>query len=123
MLKLDSDVRTDPSSRPPVQGLGGTSMRGIWRIAFCLIVAANSACASSPGKQTTPQACTNEWFQFVEEQISTGDGQGHGPDLGSLEWRSTVEFKLGIRDDPAVPPPESIQWCSYVNERVIEHTS
>ena len=58
---------------------------------------------------------------MVEQQIATGDGQGHGPDPGSAEWRSTVEFKLGIRDDPAVPPLDSNQWCHYINERFIKN--
>ena len=44
----------------------------------------------------------------------TGDGQGHGPDLGSSEWRSVIEFKLGIRGDPSVPPRNSELWCAYI---------
>ncbi len=98
-------------------------MLRVLRITFCLIVTVNFSCASSSGNQTNSQACTNEWFLFVEEQIPTGDGQGHGPDLGSAEWRSTIEFKLGIRDDPSVPPLDSIQWCNYVNERFIENAT
>ncbi len=57
---------------------------------------------------------------LVEDRFPTGDGQGHGPDIGSLEWRSVVEFKLGIRGDPAIPPLESDQWCAYVDEHFIE---
>ena len=97
------------------------SMRGTSKIFFGLLVAANFSCAYTPGEQAAVQGCTDEWFQFAEEQIATGDGQGHGPDPGSVEWRSTIEFKLGIRDDPAVPPLESAQWCGYIDEHYIEN--
>jgi len=62
-----------------------------------------------------PQTCSNEWFTQIEQQIMTGDGQGHGPDLGSSEWRSVVEFRLGIRGDANIPPRNSEQWCAYIN--------
>ena len=41
--------------------------------------------------------CTAAWYQSIEEKVPTGDGRGHGPDVGSDEWKSVVEFKLGIR--------------------------
>jgi hypothetical protein len=50
--------------------------------------------------------------------VTTGDGQGHGPDIGSDEWRSVVEFKLGIRGNPAVPSRASREWCHYIDEQV-----
>jgi hypothetical protein len=50
--------------------------------------------------------------------VTTGDGQGHGPDIGSDEWRSVVEFKLGIRGNPAVPPSNTDAWCRFVDERM-----
>lgn len=43
-------------------------------------------------------------------------GMGHGPDPGSLEWRSVVEFKLGIRGDAAIPPQATDRWCEYIDE-------
>ena len=51
-------------------------------------------------------------------RLVTGDGQGHGPDIGSDEWRSVVEFKLGIRDDPSTPTRDSEDWCAYIDERL-----
>lgn len=62
-----------------------------------------------------PQACTNAWYAKIDSQLITGDGQGHGPDLGSLEWRSVIEFKLGIRGDSNVPARNSALWCDYIN--------
>jgi len=89
-------------------------------ILLCLfIIISNSGCTSNETKDIKYQACTNDWLLQVENDILTGDGQGHGPDIGSLEWRSVIEFKLGIRNDPKVPPKESEQWCNYINENFI----
>jgi len=55
---------------------------------------------------------------MIEEKVSTGDGQGHGPDLGSDEWKSVVEFKLGIRGEPDVPSREGAAWCRHIDEIV-----
>jgi len=63
-----------------------------------------------------PQACTDDWYAKIDSQLISGDGQGHGPDLGSQEWRSVIEFKLGIRGDANVPARNSALWCDYVNK-------
>jgi len=81
----------------------------------------NLGCARTDDDQTLIQACTNDWYRLVEDQISTGDGQGHGPGVGSIEWRSVIEFKLGLRDHLSVPPLESSQWCNYINERIFKN--
>lgn len=64
--------------------------------------------------------CTDEWYSLVEKQVPTGDGSGHGPDLGSGEWRSVVEFKLGIRGNTEIPPRVTDQWCEYIDRHHIE---
>lgn len=71
--------------------------------------------ASTP--ESNQNGCNLAWFNKVEEQISTGDGQGHGPDLGSLEWRSVVEFKLGIRGNESNPELGSDLWCDYIDKQ------
>ena len=89
-------------------------------IAFFLIVTAACAKASNSGKWI-PEAkvlCSDQWFRFVEEKMPTGDGQGHGPDLGSDEWMSGVEFKLGIRDKSDLPSKNSDDWCRYIDQIV-----
>ena len=78
------------------------------------------SCATTSESTGTDVLCSNEWYLLVEQRVSTGDGQGHGPDLGSIEWRSTVEFKLGVRGKPEVPPVASTQWCSYINKNYID---
>jgi uncharacterized protein len=85
-----------------------------------LIVA--SACAKAGGSVTTsPETaapCTDSWYHSIEEKVSTSDGQGHGPDVGSDEWKSVIEFKLGIRGKPDVPDIKTQAWCSYVDDLV-----
>ena len=64
------------------------------------------------------EPCSTPWLQMVEKTLSTGDGQGHGPDLGSSEWRSVVEFKLGIRGNPDVPDRATEAWCAYIDQAI-----
>jgi len=63
---------------------------------------------------SSPPLCSNQWFLMVEEQLGTGDGAGHGPDVGSEEWQSVVEFRLKVRGQPEVPERNTQQWCEYV---------
>jgi hypothetical protein len=52
----------------------------------------------------------------MESVVPTGDGQGHGSDLGSDEWKSVIEFRLGIRGDAGVPDRSSDEWCEFIDE-------
>lgn len=67
--------------------------------------------------------CSSDWYQQVDSQIVTGDGQGHGPDLGSSEWRSVVEFKLGIRGDSALVDLNNEEWCHYIDAHYIQDSN
>jgi len=69
--------------------------------------------------QLNAKPCSNAWYILVEEQVVTGDKQGHGPDMGSIEWRSVVEFKLGIRGNKYNPSLTSRQWCKYIDNNYI----
>lgn len=64
--------------------------------------------------------CSYPWYQSIEKALHTGDGQGHGPDLGSDEWKSVIEFKLGVRDGANVPERTSDRWCQYIDQRIKE---
>jgi hypothetical protein len=88
-------------------------------IASTMIIGCSHRHDSSTERELLQNICTAEWYNLVERQLSTGDGQGHGPDLGSLEWRSVVEFKLGLRGDARVPALETDLWCAYINEHFV----
>ncbi|MCP4469261.1 MAG: hypothetical protein GY815_01000 [Gammaproteobacteria bacterium] len=66
------------------------------------------------------KSCSLERFQFVEKRLVSGDGQGHDPDPGSEEWRSVVEFKLGIRGQADLPGRDTGDWCQMIDRLVRE---
>lgn len=67
--------------------------------------------------------CSNAWFAQVDKFIQSGDGQGHGPDIGSDEWKSVVEFALGLRGNSNTPARNTEQWCQYIQQQIKERTS
>lgn len=87
-------------------------------VLFCLILAVSiqCGCTSPQTGETGPEPCSDEWNEMLESRLPTGDSMGHGPDIGSGEWQSVVEFKLGIRGDPDVPDPGSPEWCAYIDD-------
>ncbi|MCL1067130.1 hypothetical protein L2735_09955 [Shewanella olleyana] len=62
--------------------------------------------------------CDMTYFSEIESLISSGDGQGHGPDLGSEEWKSVIEFKLGVRGKAEVPARDTPVWCEYIKSKI-----
>jgi uncharacterized protein len=89
-------------------------------LTIVLLAAAAWAWASSDGKPTpeTGVLCSDAWYRSIAEKVPTGDGRGHGPDVGSDEWKSVVEFKLGIRETPDVPRRNSEAWCRHIDRIV-----
>ncbi|MDH3977086.1 MAG: hypothetical protein OEU86_01120 [Gammaproteobacteria bacterium] len=84
----------------------------------CLMIFAAVGCAEKGTEAQQLMPCTKPWNSYVETAVNTGDGQGHGPDPGSDEWRSVIEFKLGIRGNPDIPPRDSAAWCDYIDEQI-----
>lgn len=103
--------------------LFSTLMRQIMRFLNGLFVVVICGCTGYDTSQITFQACSDEWVKFVEDQIPTGDDHGHGPDPGSSEWQSTIEFKLGIRGNDNVPAIDSPLRCNYINEQIVKQNS
>jgi len=62
--------------------------------------------------------CSSEWNRYVDRIVVSGDGQGHGPDLGSDEWKGVVEFRLGIRGQTGLPARASDDWCQLIDRLV-----
>ncbi|HEU4994205.1 MAG TPA: hypothetical protein VFT29_05270 [Gemmatimonadaceae bacterium] len=82
-----------------------------------------SACGSGQSRQTSQPLCSEAWYRAIESKVPTGDAQGHGPDIGSDEWKSAIEFKLGVRGQPNVPARTSDSWCQYIDRLVRERRS
>ncbi|WP_101758826.1 MliC family protein [Oceanicoccus sp. KOV_DT_Chl] len=100
--------------------ISGKNYTGIRTVFFSLpfIVLLIACTESDKTSVSAASLCTNEWFQSVEKSVVSGDGQGHGPDVGSDEWKSVVEFKLGLRGDASLPARASSEWCSYIDQRI-----
>lgn len=83
-----------------------------------IVVAALMGCivvgSIAPASADAPP-CSEAWRSMVEEILPTGDGQGHGPDVGSEEWQSVMEFKLGIRGKTEVPALGTDDWCRHID--------
>ncbi|MBW6509172.1 MAG: hypothetical protein K0A94_06445 [Desulfuromonadales bacterium] len=88
-----------------------------------LVVGCTTTSSIVKSAQQTKTSCSGEWYQSIEEKVTTGDGHGHGPDIGSEEWRSVVEFKLGIRGKATVPQRDSEAWCRYIDHLVQSESS
>jgi len=90
-------------------------------LTLCMVVVA-AACSGgeslSAESSETSAVCSDSWARMIDEKVPTGDGQGHGPDIGSEEWKSVIEFKLGIRSDPGLPSRDSEAWCRHIDRIV-----
>lgn len=62
--------------------------------------------------------CSKAWMVFIDDSITTQDENQHGPDIGSAEWKSTIEYKLNVKNNPEVPDQNSQDWCIYVDEKM-----
>lgn len=87
-------------------------------LAVFLIGAAACARANDASGPGTGTLCSDAWYRSMEERVPTSDGQGHGPDVGSDEWKSAIEFRLGIRDKPGLPSRDSEAWCRHIDRIV-----
>jgi hypothetical protein len=95
-------------------------MPAVCKTLFILLagVASISGCSNDESLAAPPPPCSGAWNDYVETRLTTGDGMGHGPDIGSDEWQSVVEFKLGLRDHADVPDRASKQWCIYIDQQI-----
>lgn len=79
-------------------------------------------CGYNKSDSASHTPCTKDWFEAIELKLVSGDGQGHGPDIGSMEWRSVIEFKLGVRGLSKVPNRETNEWCEYIDGLVFNES-
>jgi hypothetical protein len=82
-----------------------------------------TSCSPQLNKSTAVLPCNEDWLLLIEQQINTGDKQGHGPDVGSLEWRHTVERRLSLRDETDIQATNSTAWCEYIDKHIIQSSN
>ena len=81
----------------------------------CIAVAACSSTSSDPIHILEQTAtCSDQVLLHIDGMVVTQDDQGHGPDQGSEEWHSAVEFKLNVTSKPDLPARNSNEWCAYI---------
>jgi len=90
------------------------------KISYVLPIVFAFVCGSSLAGSDDDTPCSDEWNHHVDQKVVTGDGQGHGPDIGSDEWKGVVEFKLGIRGQAGLPTRDSDDWCQLIDQLVRE---
>ena len=61
------------------------------------LVACPQASDNLISNQAPIPLCSDSWYRTIEEKVPTSDAQMHGPEIGSEEWKSVIEFKLGRR--------------------------
>ena len=81
-----------------------------------VLIGCESFSNNTQAANTSPP-CSPEWNRMVEQQISTGDGHGHGPDIGSSEWYYVIHRKLRW-PEPANPQPGSPDWCQRADQAI-----
>ena len=91
------------------------TMNRLFVIVLMIPLCLASACDKKIPQNETLDLCASDWYQSVELAFPTADGMGHGPDIGSAEWRSVIEFRLGIRGNTDVPDRSSAEWCRYID--------
>ncbi|MCF6313656.1 MAG: hypothetical protein L3J39_14515 [Verrucomicrobiales bacterium] len=63
----------------------------------------------------------DEWALWADKLHATGDGQGHGPDVGSDEWAQVLDRQLNISDQSGHGPDVgSVEWRSAVEARLLK---
>lgn len=88
--------------------------------ALVILSASTLGCQNTKNIKAQKEICTMHWYSIVQKQIQTSDSSGHGPDLGSDEWKGVVEFKLGIRGKPDIPAKNTQEWCEYIDMHYIK---
>jgi hypothetical protein len=84
----------------------------------CLILLTLAGCKATHTADQHPEPCSKDWYPWVETTLTSSDGRGHGPDIGSDEWQSVIEFKLGVRGQPDTPQRSSNTWCQFIDKRI-----
>ncbi|MFC3093435.1 hypothetical protein DRW07_04325 [Alteromonas sediminis] len=90
---------------------------------FVLVLAVtgcNLPLNSKEAEKAGLSACDLRSFRSIEHAIQSGDGHGHGPNIGSDEWKSTIEFKLGVTPQEKELALHTANWCEFIESRIAQ---
>ena len=82
-------------------------------LAACQVATAPNANLTS-NTEPAVATCSEPQLLAIEQLITTSDGSGHGPDIGSTEWAHSVEYRLDINNHADKPPLLTPKWCQWV---------
>lgn len=89
-----------------------------------LLLLASLAFFLNPLHAQAPPEAWDAWAKWAEAQHSTGDGQGHGPDVGSDEWAAALSKQLGVTDAEGHGPDlKSAEWRAAVEKKLASKES
>ena len=75
--------------------------------------------AAEPAAPAKPPEAWAEWAKWADALHSAGDGQGHGPDVGSDEWAAALGKQLGVTDAEGHGPDlKSKEWRAAVEKKL-----
>ena len=84
----------------------------VLRLAALLPLAVLCGPTLAPAQDAAP--CSPARLAAIERQSQPLDRSGHGPDRGSAEWASAVEWRLGLRGRDDLPARGSRAWCERI---------
>jgi len=86
-------------------------------IVLVSLALAYPGCDELPAR--TDVVCSASTYQTIEARVPVEDDEGHGPDVGSTEWKHAIEAKLRRQHEPQFPPMDSDAWCQRVYDLVL----
>ena len=84
-------------------------------VSACMLMLMSSLSLANSEGVLVP--CSAAWNEWVEQEVGSGDGQGHGPDIGSQEWQQVIQFRLKL-NAKQVAKLGSQKWCHEIDMAV-----
>ncbi len=118
---MATNTRPNPIQYKPGRDLKAGLLKQCLTILLAAVPVSVAAGAAEHTTLGTETPCTDAWYRVIEKKVPTADDQGHGPDIGSDEWKSVIEFKMGIRGKPDTPGRNNEAWCHHIHQIVRNH--
>lgn len=84
------------------------------------VVLAWLVATTSIPRTPTVQPCSPEWFSYLNSHYgNTSDEEGHGPDLGDVEWFNAFERQAKLSDSYSLS--SNSQRCQFIQNELASH--